>query len=332
MRKTERHKLTIAEPTPRSGRKIAKHSATWALGEIGDRWSNLVISAAFIGTHRFEDFLKRTGAARGTLTTRLRKLEENGILARRPYQLSPLREEYYLTEKGLDLYPQVMMSWRWENKWGQPHPAIAVELMHKTCGKTFIPRLECSHCHEDVTLGNCRIAPGPGAGEEYPPVTRTIRRLNANSAAMPADGYPSEIADIVGDRWTALTVTAQYYGQHKFAEIQNAIGIAANILTDRLRILEANGILMRKPYQTQPTRYEYWLTEKGKEIFPIGVSVTHWADRWLTAPGQEPHILYHKSCGERLVPRLVCSACNAALKPQDVTFKLPKAPRKSARQ
>ncbi|MDA5193840.1 winged helix-turn-helix transcriptional regulator [Govanella unica] len=309
---------SLADP---GRKKITKHSATWALAEIGDRWSFIIISVAFIGTRRFEDFLKRTGSARSTLTTRLRRLEACGILKRRPYQQAPLREEYFLTQKGLELYPQVMMSWVWERKWGVPYEAIASELVHKTCGHAFTPRLECGHCHQDVTASTCRILPGPGAGTEDAPQTRIMRRLNNNSTAMPKDGIPSQIADIVGDRWTALTISTQFYGLHKFAEIQNAIGIAANILTDRLKILEANDVLERKPYQSHPPRYDYRLTEKGKDIFPISVTVTHWADRWIAVPGMPPHILHHKTCGHELKPQLICNVCKTTLHPKDVEFK-----------
>ena len=91
------------------------------LAVIGDRWTMLVLRACFHGVRRFEDFQKRLGITRHVLADRLRKLEEAGVLRRRPYQDRPPRHEYLLTEKGLALNPVLTTLVHWANEWA-PHP------------------------------------------------------------------------------------------------------------------------------------------------------------------------------------------------------------------
>ena len=83
-----------------------------ALKILGDRWSFLILRDVFLGNHRFEQFRRRIGVARGTLTMRLNSLLEAGILYKTPYQTLPTRHEYHLTEKGFDLYPLALTAWR----------------------------------------------------------------------------------------------------------------------------------------------------------------------------------------------------------------------------
>src|SRR5277367_4683649 len=89
-----------------------------ALAGLGDWWSALIVREAFTGTRRFADFQAHLGIARQTLSLRLRELVDNGILYAKPYQQGPLRHEYRLTIKGLDLYGYALMCWKWSRKWG----------------------------------------------------------------------------------------------------------------------------------------------------------------------------------------------------------------------
>src|ERR1044072_946179 len=92
--------------------------------------------------------------------------------------------------------------------------------------------------------------------------------------------WPCSIArtmDLLGDWWTPLVLREAFYGIRRFDEFQHELGIARNTLTDRLRRLVEEGLLERRLYQTEPRRYEYVLTEKGKDFFPVLAAMSRWA-------------------------------------------------------
>ena len=131
---------------------------------IGDRWTLLILRDCFLRVRRFEDFQARLGVTRPILARRLRKLVEDFVLARVPYQQRPLRYEYRLTQKGLDLYPIVMAIVHWgdihmSGKKGRP-----LLHRHRACGKTFDPVMVCSECGEPLDPRSVHVHPGPGVG------------------------------------------------------------------------------------------------------------------------------------------------------------------------
>jgi DNA-binding HxlR family transcriptional regulator len=127
-------------------------SVARTLSVIGDRWTLLVLREAFWRVRRFEVFQARTGAPRPVLADRLRMLVDEGVFERRQYSERPPRDEYRLTEKGLDLYPVLISLLRWGDRWmadeGDPPP---VELRHRACGATMTPELACPSCRELLT-------------------------------------------------------------------------------------------------------------------------------------------------------------------------------------
>ena len=131
---------------------------------IGDRWTLLILRDCFLRVRRFEDFQARLGVTRPILANRLRRLVDAFVLVRVPYQQRPLRHEYRLTRKGLDLYPIVMSIVHWGDvhmagKKGRP-------LLHKhlECGKQFDPVMICSECGEALDPKRVHAHRGPGAG------------------------------------------------------------------------------------------------------------------------------------------------------------------------
>lgn len=88
--------------------------------------------------------------------------------------------------------------------------------------------------------------------------------------------------EIVGDRWTWLVVRDAFLGVSRFAEFRQSLGIAANVLADRLERLVAEGVLERVPYSERPTRYEYRLTEKGRDLFTALNAIREWGDRHVS--------------------------------------------------
>lgn len=294
--------------------KLPKNSVHRALNALGDRWGLLIVQEAFLGISQFRDFHAKSGMSRSTLASRLRGLVRHGILEQRVRGTGKSRKDYHLTSRGRDLFGSVVLAWGWGVKWGVTNRNMPTTLVHTGCGKPMIPVMICRHCSGHVTLTSCTYGDGPGAGFERVSVQRLHRRRYSSSRGQSAD-----VVDITGDRWTALIIATQYFGLHRFDDIQSYLGIATNILTDRLRALESDGILERRLYEIVPPRYEYWLTKKGVDTYPHSLSLMFWGDRWLI-DGKEgvPVLVKHKPCGKRLGAESVCGECREPLTPDNV--------------
>lgn len=133
--------------------------------------------------------------------------------------------------------------------------------------------------------------------------------------------WPCSIArtvDLLGDWWTPLVLREAYYGVCRFEEIQRALRIGRNILTQRLRRLCDEGMMERVKYQDRPARHEYVLTDKGKDFFPVIAATVRWGDTWLAGKNGPPVLLLHRTCGAETHAEVVCSECQQPLKLKDV--------------
>jgi DNA-binding HxlR family transcriptional regulator len=137
-------------------------SVARALSVVGDRWTLLVLRECFLGTRRFGDFQANTGAARNLLADRLQKLVGNGVLERHRYEDKPPRDEYRLTEKGLELHPVLVSLAVWGDRWMDDGDGPPVEIVHKDCDAVTKPHLACSECGAPVRAHDLRTQPGPG--------------------------------------------------------------------------------------------------------------------------------------------------------------------------
>ena len=123
--------------------------------------------------------------------------------------------------------------------------------------------------------------------------------------------------ELIGDRWTLLIVRDAFRGVHRFDDFRAGLGVAHNVLSDRLSRLTEAGVFERRRYQERPDRYEYHLTPQGKDLWPVLMSLLCWGDRYL-APDGPPLLQLHRNCGGRLTPQLTCADCGANLGPEDV--------------
>lgn len=130
------------------------------LAVIGDKWTLLVLRDCFLGIRRFDEFERRLGITRHLLAGRLKKLVEHGVLAKHAYQQRPLREEYRLTEKGLDLHPLILSLVSWGDRHMADERGAPLLHVHKGCGQVMKPVLVCSECAEPVTARDIRVEPG----------------------------------------------------------------------------------------------------------------------------------------------------------------------------
>lgn len=107
-------------------------------------------------------------------------------------------------------------------------------------------------------------------------------------------------------------------GTRRFDDFQAALGIGRNILSGRLDRLVEEGILRREPYQDNPPRSEYRLTDKGRDAYSILAAMAAWGERWLTGPEGTPLILHHTSCGHDMHAVVTCSECDRPLDVREV--------------
>jgi DNA-binding HxlR family transcriptional regulator len=122
--------------------------------------------------------------------------------------------------------------------------------------------------------------------------------------------------EVIGERWTLLIVRDVMGGSRKFGELQEGLGVARNVLAARLQRLVDQDILERRPYQEAPPRYEYFLTEKGLDLWPALVALLRWGDRY-SPPDGERLVILHKECGGTVSDRGICESCGRVLHARD---------------
>ncbi len=291
-----------------------------AVTVIGDRWAFMIIRDVYLGIRRFEALKRSTGAARGTLASRLKALVANGILYKQVYESSSTRQDYRLTDKGLGLYPVVLTLWVWDSRWASGSD-LPQQLIHKVCGHATVPTYQCGTCREAVKSADVSWSVGPSFQvlAEVPPRHQRRTKSPCEQGNGAVNGQLNAL-DCIGDRWTSLVLAAAFFGLRRFDDITSAIGIATNILSDRLRLLVQAQILEKVMYQEQPLRNEYRLTDKGRDLYPYVVALHDWANRWLVEPGKGALLLQHTPCNTALRGEIICSHCQLTLYPQDVTY------------
>lgn len=134
------------------------------------------------------------------------------------------------------------------------------------------------------------------------------------------DGQTCSIArslEVVGERWTLLILRDTLLRPRRFDDLHRGLGVARNVLTDRLQRLCEEGLLERRLYQERPPRHEYASTEKARELLPALAALIGWGDKYY-APDGPPRLILHRSCGGAVVQSLRCETCGAALDAEEI--------------
>jgi DNA-binding HxlR family transcriptional regulator len=124
---------------------------------------------------------------------------------------------------------------------------------------------------------------------------------------------------LVGQPWVILILREVNQGLGRFKDIQDHLGISRSVLSDRLDMLVANGILELRSYQEpgQRRRSEYRLTQKGRDLYPVITALRQWGDQYLADPEGPSSQILHRDCGAHVHARLVCDAGHV-LAPEDI--------------
>src|SRR6201985_1920487 len=123
--------------------------------------------------------------------------------------------------------------------------------------------------------------------------------------------------EVIGERWSLLIIRDVMNGNRRFSGIQGSLGIAKNVLSARLQRLIDEEILERRAYQESPPRHEYFLTQKGLDLWPALIALMHWGARYSAGPAGPPMIVVHRGCGGEVSERGICESCGEVLTARD---------------
>jgi len=145
----------------------------------------------------------------------------------------------------------------------------------------------------------------------------TLRNVSEPEVIPRACTIAASLA-VIGEKWSLLVVRELSLGVHRFDAIARNPGAPRDILTSRLRRLEAEGVVEKRPYQEHPPRYEYNLTQAGNELRPILLSLAEWGDRWTS---EHTHASWVHECGADLELRHTCAVCGGEVTGLDLSRK-----------
>ena len=145
-------------------------------------------------------------------------------------------------------------------------------------------------------------------------MTTTTPEETDDGTVPPGERHPricsiARTLEVVGEKWSLLVLRELFLGVGRFDRIAANTGAPRDVLSARLKSLVAAGVLDRVPYSQRPPRYEYVLTEAGRELRPVILSLMHWGDRHLAGDDGPPVVLTHR-CGNVFEPALTCAACH----------------------
>ena len=124
--------------------------------------------------------------------------------------------------------------------------------------------------------------------------------------------------ELVGEKWALLAVREVFLGNRRFDEMVRRTGAPRDTLAARLRTLTGAGILQRRQYNEHPARYEYRLTDAGRDLYPVITTLMRWGDKYLAGDDGPPMVLRHR-CGHPVVATVICEACGEPLEARHTT-------------
>lgn len=130
-------------------------------------------------------------------------------------------------------------------------------------------------------------------------------------------GPVARTLEVIGERWTLLILEDLLRGHHRFADLKESVqGIAPNVLSERLKLLEASGVIERRLYNDHPLRAEYYLTKTGHELGMVAGALASWGARYLS----DEQVLVHRECGSPIGVVYHCPTCDVHVQGSGVRF------------
>lgn len=135
--------------------------------------------------------------------------------------------------------------------------------------------------------------------------------MSSRDKPTPRNCSVADALELLGDRWSLLVVRELLYDVRRFSELRANTGAPRDVLTARLRRLEAHGLLERRPYQERPLRHEYRLTPAGRGLRPVLLTLREWGNQWGDGDtsAEVPAVRFAHACGAELHVEVACAAC-----------------------
>jgi DNA-binding HxlR family transcriptional regulator len=146
----------------------------------------------------------------------------------------------------------------------------------------------------------------------------------ASDAAKPTALSPGgtnavgRILGLLGDEWTLLIIQQSLLGATRYGEFMERLPISNSVLTNRLRALTDNGLLVRTTYRTRPVRAEYLITQRGRAFWPVLLSIWEWERRWVPDHVHRLPGMHHTVCDSDFAPTLTCQSCAEVVTEKEV--------------
>lgn len=305
-------------PLPKSdtaylGQALRASHLAHAVDLITDPWCNMILRAAFLGIRQFEAFQQAVSAPRQTLSLRLSYLVDIGALTKQRKDADGSRQEYRLTPYGKSLHGNVLASWAWDRRWGDPHHMIPLRLVHASCKHAFQPQLVCVHCGDAIALH--RVEP-THVRVDQPVQERAARNRRWRSPAKDGPTPDRDIVAVIDDRWSVLIIAALMLGASRYEQLVVMLQISSAVLARRLQRLCALEILIIWQDPADARRSFYRLDKSGQDLFAYILTLSQWGGQDQTRPDTIGWI--HNRCGQRVTARMVCSHCREPLLPNQV--------------
>ncbi|MCF2528030.1 winged helix-turn-helix transcriptional regulator [Yinghuangia soli] len=302
---------------------------------MGDLWNLLLVRSLLTGgPARFLDLKAALGISDPVLSRRLRDLAADGVIAGEEYTASPPRLEYRLTGTGADLWPVYVALHVWDRRWAPASPLrLHAALRHAKCGRRTDPVFGCGACgaiglsardtaaEVDTSIPFASANPrrryhrsASAAGAAGDPSASTGTGAGAAAAASAGAAAGTASAAVLADRTSTSLLAAAFLGNHRFGDFQALLhDTAPQTLTARLGLLTEQAILAKTPLREGGRRHGYRLTPKGHDFFPTFAFLIAWSGRRFQDDGRPGVAIVHRACGQPLVPRWTCNACNEPL-------------------
>ena len=148
---------------------------------------------------------------------------------------------------------------------------------------------------------------------------------SASDAAAPTTLSPGgtnavgRILGLLGDEWTLLIIQQALLGATRYGEFIERLPISNSVLTNRLRALTGEGLLLRRTYRTRPVRAEYLISPRGRALWPLLLSIWEWERRWVPEHVHRLPGMHHTLCGSDFAPMLTCRSCGEVVTEKEVT-------------
>lgn len=290
-----------------------------AFAIVGDAWTQLILREAFYGVRRFNQWCERLGTPRSVLTDRLNRMTDAGIFIQTQSDTG-VRTEYRLTEMGLDLFGVAVMQGQWERVWAASplQERYAIAFFDHGTGARIHPAVLTRPFGQPVDPAKVGWRAGKGLTVIPPPTSRRRRSVPSVSDRPIID----RSTEIIGDYWSWAILSAAFFRVRRFDEFHTTLGLATNILSDRLARLTRHGVLEKRPYQTSPVRYEYRLTEAGRSLYSIVLAMLGWSQKWLVADDEAPLTLLDRETGEIINPTVCDLTTGTPLNARAVRWEL----------